>query len=114
MDKVNLAEKLSLIHEHWRPRVVGELNGIPVTVTLNADFRPQRVEVRYGGRVMTTTYADYGDLNEKDYKADVFFPARIVQTVDGQNVLDLTIQKTNTYNPYVIVPVPDNVRRTTN
>lgn len=27
MDKVNLAEKFSQIAEHWRPRVVGELNG---------------------------------------------------------------------------------------
>lgn len=25
--KVNLAEKLSLINEHWRPKVVGALNG---------------------------------------------------------------------------------------
>ena len=27
MEKVNLAEKLALIAEHWRPKVVGELNG---------------------------------------------------------------------------------------
>ncbi len=27
MDKVNLAEKFALINEHWRPKVVGELNG---------------------------------------------------------------------------------------
>jgi mannose-6-phosphate isomerase-like protein (cupin superfamily) len=27
MDKVNLADKLSLITEHWRPKVVGTLNG---------------------------------------------------------------------------------------
>jgi len=27
MEKVNLAEKLSQIHEHWRPKTVGELNG---------------------------------------------------------------------------------------
>ena len=27
MDKVNLAEKLALIHEQWRPKVVGALNG---------------------------------------------------------------------------------------
>jgi hypothetical protein len=27
MEKVNLAEKLELIAEHWRPKVVGELNG---------------------------------------------------------------------------------------
>lgn len=27
MEKVNIAEKFSLISEHWRPKVVGELNG---------------------------------------------------------------------------------------
>ena len=91
--------------------IVGELNGTPLKVTLNAEYRPERVEVRYRDRVMTTTYSDYGDLNEKDYKADVFFPAHILQTVDGQTVLDLTIQKTNTYNPYVIVPVPESVEK---
>jgi mannose-6-phosphate isomerase-like protein (cupin superfamily) len=27
MKKINLAQKLSLIHDHWNPRIVGELNG---------------------------------------------------------------------------------------
>lgn len=27
MQKVNLAEKLAQIAEHWRPKIVGELNG---------------------------------------------------------------------------------------
>ena len=27
MEKVNVAEKLAQITEHWRPKVVGELNG---------------------------------------------------------------------------------------
>ncbi len=27
MEKVNLAEKLSLISEHWSPKIAGELNG---------------------------------------------------------------------------------------
>lgn len=27
MDKINLGETLALIHEHWRPKVVGALNG---------------------------------------------------------------------------------------
>ena len=27
MDKVNIAEKFSLFSEHWRPKVVAELNG---------------------------------------------------------------------------------------
>jgi mannose-6-phosphate isomerase-like protein (cupin superfamily) len=26
-DKVNLAEKLSLFAEHWKPKIVGDLNG---------------------------------------------------------------------------------------
>lgn len=32
MEKVNLAEKLSRFHEHWSPKVVGELNGQEVKV----------------------------------------------------------------------------------
>jgi len=27
MDKINLAQKLSRINEHWKPHIVGELNG---------------------------------------------------------------------------------------
>jgi mannose-6-phosphate isomerase-like protein (cupin superfamily) len=27
MQKINLSEKLSLINDHWNPRIVGELNG---------------------------------------------------------------------------------------
>lgn len=27
MEKVNLAEKLALFSDHWKPKVVGELNG---------------------------------------------------------------------------------------
>jgi hypothetical protein len=64
-----------------------------------------------GTPVKVTNYSDYEDLNEADYKADIFMPKRIVQTVDGENVLDLTIQKTNTYNPYVLMPVPESVRK---
>jgi hypothetical protein len=91
--------------------VVGDLNGTPVKVTLDRDHRPAKVEVQYKGKNYVTTYSNYGDLNEKDYQADIYLPAHIVQTVDGQNVLDLTIQKSNTYNPYVIMPVPENVQK---
>jgi mannose-6-phosphate isomerase-like protein (cupin superfamily) len=27
MNKINLVEKLSLINDHWNPRIIGELNG---------------------------------------------------------------------------------------
>lgn len=91
--------------------VVGELEGTPVKVTLDASSRPARVEVRFRDRLYVTTFSNYGDLNEADYKADIFVPARVVRTVDGQTVLDLTIEKTNTYNPYVIMPVPPSVQK---
>ena len=32
MEKVNLAEKLALVDDHWNPRVVAELNGQHVRV----------------------------------------------------------------------------------
>jgi hypothetical protein len=91
--------------------VVGELAGAPVKVTLDAASRPSRVELRFQNRTYVTTFEKYGDLNESDYKADIFVPARIVRTVDGQTVLDITIDRTNTYNPYVIMPVPANVQK---
>ena len=42
---------------------------------------------------------------------DPYTPARIDQTVDGQTVLDLTVQKTNTYNPYILMPVPESAQK---
>src|SRR5262245_20659735 len=69
-----------------------------------------RVELRVGNVVTETTYSDYAELNEPDYRSDVFFPRRSTQKRNGTTVLDLTAQRTNTYNPYVVVPVPANVK----
>ncbi len=69
-----------------------------------------RVEIRMGTNVVETTYSDYAELNEPDYRSDVFFPRHMVQKRNGTTVLDLTTQRTNTYNPYVIMPVPANVK----
>jgi hypothetical protein len=91
--------------------VVGELNGTPVKLTLDGNYRPAQIEVTFRGRKHVVTYSGYADLNEADYKADIFMPSRAVRTVDGQTVLDLTLDKTNTYNPYVIMPVPPAVQK---
>lgn len=71
----------------------------------------ERVEARIGGTETVTTYGDYGDWNEKDYKADVLLPKRIIQKQGDGTLLDLTVSVTNTYNPYVIMPVPEKVER---
>jgi hypothetical protein len=57
-----------------------------------------------------TTYEDYGDWNGADYLSDVMFPRRIIQKRGTTTIADLTVTKTNTYNPYVIMPVPDSVK----
>ena len=70
-----------------------------------------RVETRVGNVVTETAFSNYEDWNEADYKSDVLFPGRIVRRRGGATLLDLTITKTNTYNPYVVMPVPENVRK---
>ncbi len=94
--------------------VVGGLAGTPVKMTLDQDNRPAKVEVRRGTTALEVTYSGYRDLNPANYQADVFFPARIIHKVGGQVVLDLTVDETNTYNPYVILPVPASVQRGAN
>lgn len=45
MRKVNLREKLALFSEHWRPRIVGDLNGQQVKLAkLKGEFFPHRHE----------------------------------------------------------------------
>jgi hypothetical protein len=78
--------------------------------TLNAKNLIERVETRLGDVVTETTFADFGELNDPDYRADVFWPKRITQRRGGVTILDLTLTRTNTYNPYVIMPVPASVR----
>ena len=62
-----------------------------------------------GAVVMDTTYAEYGDWNWDDYKADIMLPRRIVWKY-GDQTFELTTKNTNTYNPYVVMPVPENVK----
>jgi hypothetical protein len=84
-------------------------SGATITATLNKYMEPVKAEARYGTTVLTATYDQYGDWND-DAKADIYLPRHIVETQNGMTVLDLTITNTNTYNPYVIMPIPANVK----
>jgi len=81
-------------------------------VTLDKDHHIEQVESRMGTVTTVTTYAEHGDWNGADYLSDVLFPRHIVQKRGTATVTDLTITKTNTYNPYVIFPVPQGVQAT--
>ena len=62
-----------------------------------------------GAVVTDTTYAEYGDWNWDDYKADIMLPRRITRK-QGDTTLELMTVNTNTYNPYVIMPVPESIK----
>ena len=82
--------------------------GATVKAVLNTLYEPEQVEARVGSTVIQIGYSDYGDWND-DAKADVFLPRHIVQKQGGVTTMELAITNTNTYNPYVIMPVPENV-----
>jgi hypothetical protein len=67
-----------------------------------------RVETA-GGVVTDTTYAEYGEWNWEDYRSDIILPRRIVRK-QGDTTLELSTTNTNTYNPYVVMPVPANIK----
>jgi hypothetical protein len=71
----------------------------------------ERSQLTAGGHVIETRYNEYGDWNEKDLNSMILLPRRIVQTRDGTTVVDLTISKTDTFNPYVIMPIPAALTR---
>jgi len=92
----------------------GALSAVTMKLTLNAKDQPGKVETRgdnpvLGDMITETTYTDYKNLDE--IQTDVLMPAHIVQTQGGFPVLDLTISKADTNNPYVVFPVPDNVEK---
>jgi len=86
--------------------------GADMKLILTKDSRIEQVESRMGGVTTVTTFEEYGDWNGADYLSDVMFPKHIVQKRGGTTVMDLTLTKTNTYNPYVIFPVPETVKAT--
>jgi hypothetical protein len=81
--------------------------------TLNAKNQVSQVvaTVQEGARqtVVEIAYDDYKDPD----MSDIVFPHRIVRKSGGVTTLDLTVTAATMYNPYVIMPVPENVEKAT-
>ena len=83
---------------------------IPDEAALTSLVGTYIVRVATTGAVVTeTTYSEYGDWNWNDYQADIMLPRRMVRK-QGDTTLELQTTNTNTYNPYVVMPVPENVK----
>lgn len=82
---------------------------MPTGVRREFGHRIVQVDTEFDGAALTVTYDDYRDWNEPDYQSDVLLPGRIVHERDGETTFDLSLNTSNTYNPYVVMPIPENI-----
>ena len=72
----------------------------------------EHVEIMVDNPVLgdTRLEADYDSYKDPDL-SDIPFPFHIVQKLGGFPILDVTVKNARMYNPYVVVPTPDNVEQ---
>lgn len=104
MQKLNLAEKLSAIADHWNPRVIAELNGQQVKLAkllgefvwhyheredelflvvqgnLRIEFRDRSVELGPGEAVVVPRGVEHRPVAEREVHVLLFEPASTLNT----------------------------------
>src|SRR5688500_14749163 len=104
MEKVNLAEKLARITEHWRPKVVGELNGQEVKLVrflgtfvwhhhehedemflgvrgqFRVEFRDRSVEIAPGEFIIVPRGMEHRTVADDEAEVLIFEPAAMRDT----------------------------------
>ncbi|MBC3541569.1 cupin domain-containing protein [Rufibacter sediminis] len=104
MQKVNLAEKLTLFSDHWNPRIVGELNGQHVKLAklkgefvwhhhdhedelflvvqgqFKMEFRDRTVELREGEFLIVPKGVEHRPVAEEEVSVLLFEPASTLNT----------------------------------
>ncbi len=113
MDTINLQEKLSLINDLWKPRVIAELNGQQVKIskvqgefvwhdhkkedelffivkgTLRMEFRDRVVEVNEGEMIVVPMGVEHRPVAVEEVWMMLFEPANIKHTGDVQSYLTI-------------------------
>ena len=91
----------------------GELAGITVKATLDADNQVAKVETHsdnpaFSDLLSETQYSEYADHGE--IATDVKSPGHIVRKQAGHVVMDIQLKKLDANNPYLVFPVPANIK----
>jgi hypothetical protein len=91
----------------------GSLAGITIRATLDANNLVARVETRADNPALVTQteYSNYADRAE--ILTDIKTPGRIVRRQGGRTILDIEVKTWETNNPYLVFPVPPNVKAAT-
>jgi hypothetical protein len=87
--------------------------GVPgaiATATLS-NFLPERVVVKSGTNTTEFVYSNFQDFNNPLFKIEALMPATMVERRNGTLVRELKSKVTEIGQIYVIVPVPDSVRK---
>ena len=116
MNKISLSEKFALIHEHWRPKVVAELNGQEAKLVkfagvfpwhrhehedemflvwkgrMKIEFRDRLVELGPGEACVVPRGVEHRTLAETEAEVLIFEPA---DTRNTGNVVDATFTAPN-------------------
>lgn len=91
----------------------GQLAGITLKATLDRNNLITKVEARADNAALANLnseaeYSNYADHAE--VLTDVKTPGRMVLKQDGRTVADITVKMWETNNPYLVFPVPPNVK----
>lgn len=116
MNKASLSEKFASIHEHWRPKVVAELNGQELKLVkfagtfpwhhheqedelflvwrgqMTLEFRDRRVTLQPGDFCVVPRGVEHRTMAEAEAEVLVFEPAH---TRNTGNVVDKTFTAPN-------------------
>jgi mannose-6-phosphate isomerase-like protein (cupin superfamily) len=111
MDKVNIAEKLSLFNDHWHPRIAGELNGQLVKLVkfkgefvwhkhdnedelfyvlngkFNMQFRDRIVEINENEFLIVPRGVEHRPVADEEVSVMLFEPASTLNTGDTSGEL---------------------------
>ena len=91
----------------------GQLAGITVKATLDSKNFVTKVETRpdnpaLANLAMETEYSGYADHGE--ILTDIKSPGRMVRRQGGRPILDIQVKTWEANNPYLVFPVPPNVK----
>jgi hypothetical protein len=93
--------------------LMGQLAGITVRATLDSNSLVTKVETKpenptLAALAIEAEYSGYADHGE--VLTDIKSPGHIIHRQGGRTVLDLQVKMWETNNPYLVFPVPANVK----
>ena len=115
MDKVNVAEKLARVTEHWSPKIVGELNGQQVKVVkfkgpflwhhhehedemfyvvkgrFRMEFRDRAVDLAVGEFLIVPHGVEHRPVADQEVEVVLFEPASTLNTGNVRNERTLEV-----------------------